>query len=255
MSDRTDERIDELIALAALGELTAADELELDSLLDEDAELHSEVDDALDTAAALHGAVVEMPPDRLKAAVLGAIAETPQMATPPLASLADPVDDQRVASPVIDLASRRRGRWIPALSAAAALVLLAGVGIVFVRDDSATNDDRVADRVENVVAAEDSVSRVLDGQLEGTVTVVYSPGEDALVIDGEGLPALGDDRAFVLWFVGDSEATPVQIFRPDANGDVLVRVDGVDPTDFVLGITEEEADGAESPSLPILATA
>ncbi len=255
MDKRTDERIDELIALAALGELTVTDELELDALLAEDAELHNEVDEALDTAAALHGAVAETPPERLRASVLDAIAQAPQTASAPDASASATIDDEAVASPVVDLAPRRRARWIPTLSAAAALVLLAGVGIVFVRSESATNDDRIADRVENVVQADDAVARVLDGQLDGTVTVVYSSGEDALVIDGEGLPVLDEDRAFVLWLVGDSGATPVQTFRPDDNGDVLVRVDGVNPVDFVLGITEEDANGAESPTLPILATA
>ncbi len=255
MVKRTDERIDELIALAALGELTAADELELDALLAEDPALDNEVDEALETAAALHGALAETPPERLRASVLDAIARAPQTASVPDASLSGTTDDGETAAPVVDLASRRRGRWVPTLSAAAALVLLAGVGIVFVRSESPTNDDRIAEQVENVVQADDAVARVLEGQLEGTVTVVYSPGEDALVIDGDGLPILDEDRAFVLWLVGDSGARPVQSFRPDDNGDVLVRVDGVNPADFVLGITEEDADGAESPTLPILATA
>lgn len=249
MNDRNDTRIDELIALAALGELSETDEIELDSLLSDDVDLASEVDGAMEVAAVLHGALPEAPPARLRASVVDAIASTSQR----------PSDDRTVdaaaadSAPVIDLSARRRNRWIPALSAAAALMLLAGVGLVFTRDDSVSVEDRVAAEAEDVVAAEDAVSRVLEGSLGGTLTVVYSPGESALVIDGDGLPVLGEDRAFVLWLVGDDTATPVQTFRPDASGDVLVRVDDVDPSEFVLNVTEEDAGGAETPTPPILA--
>lgn len=251
MDDRTDERINELIALAALGELSETDETELDALLADDVELAGEVDGAMEAAAMLHGALPEAPPERLKASIVDAIAATPQ----------SPVANSWVDEPpsgsarVIDLSARRRSRWVPALSAAAALVLLAGVGIVFTRGDSVSVDDQIAAETENVVEADDAISRELEGELGGTLTVIYSPDEEALVIDGDGLPVLGEDRAFVLWFVGDDSATPVQIFRPDDSGDVLVRVDDVDPTNFVLGVTEEDAAGAETPTLPILASA
>ncbi|MEP1125250.1 MAG: anti-sigma factor [Ilumatobacter sp.] len=268
MNDRTDERIDELIALAALGELTESDEIELDALLSEDVDLVGEVDDAVHTAALLQQAVAEAPPAHLRASVLDAIATTPQITGDGGAGLLSDgigsADEPEVAEPVlaepsvgaavVDLNARRRNRWVPALSAAAAMIMLAGIGIVVVGGDSGSDGDRLA-QVENVVGSDDAVARELEGTLAGNVTVVYSPGEEAIVIDASGLPVLGDDRAFVLWFVDDDGATPVQIFQPDASGDVLVRVDDVDPTDFVLGITEEDADGAETPTLPILASA
>ncbi|MGB3737271.1 MAG: anti-sigma factor [Ilumatobacter sp.] len=255
MSDRIEERIDELIALAALGELTESDDVELDALLADDVELSSEVDGALEAAAALHAVVSEAAPEHLRASVLDAIAATPQ--APADSSWVDqPPAAPAVPAPVIDLAEqRRRRRWIPALSAAAAMILLAGVGIVFVRGDSVSDENRLMAQVETVVSADDAIARSLEGSLDGTVTVVYSPDEEAIVIDGDGLPVLGDDRAFVLWFVSDDGATPIQTFRPDASGDVLVRVDGVDPTGFMIGITEEDAGGAEMPTTPILASA
>lgn len=251
MDERPDERVDELIALAALGELSESEEVELDALLANDVGLADEVHGAMEAAAALHGALSEAPPERLKASIVDAIAAAPQ--APAATSWVD--EPPAGSAPVVDLAARRRSRWIPALSAAAALVLLAGVGIVFTRGDSVSVEDRLVAETQNVVEADDAITRQLEGDLAGTLTVVYSPGEEALVIDGNGLPVLGEDRAFVLWFVGDDSATPIQIFRPDESGDVLVRVDDVDPSDFVLGITEEDAGGAETPTLPILATA
>lgn len=254
MNERTEERIDELISLAALGELSVPDEAELDALLADDLELADEVHQAIDTAARLQQTVAEAPPERLRASVLDAIAATAQVSGETSID-APSIDEPQVIAPAIDLSARRRSRWVPAISAAAAMIMLVGVGVVVVGGDSGSDVDRLAVQVENVVASDDAISRELRGVLDGTVTVVYSPGESAIVIDGDGLPVLGDDRAFVLWFVGDGGATPVQTFQPDASGEVLVRVDDVDPTDFVLGITEEDADGAETPTLPILASA
>lgn len=254
MNDRTEERIDELIALAALGELSGAEELELDGLLTDDPELTDELDGAVHTAALLQQTLAENPPEQLRASVLGAISKAAQIGGDrPVA--APSIDEPSVIAPVIDLSARRRSRWVSALSAAAAMIMLAGIGVVVVGGDTGPDGDRLAMRVENVVSSDDAVSRELRGVLDGSVTVVYSRGEEAFVIDGDGLPVLGEDRAFVLWFVDDGAATPVQTFRPDASGDVLVRVDGVDPTDFMLGITEENAGGAETPTLPMLASA
>ncbi len=263
MNDRTDERIDELIALAALGELSESDEVELDALLADDADLAAEVDDAVQTAALLQQAVAEAPPAHLRASVLDAIAVTAQIgdddAVGPATVPGDAVYESASNPPstdaeIVDLSARRRSRWVPALSAAAAMIMLAGIGVVVVGGDTGSDVDRLA-QVENVVGSDDAVTRELEGTLAGNVTVVYSPGEEAIVIDASGLPVLGDDRAFVLWFVDDGGATPVQTFQPDASGEVLIRVDDVDPTDFVLGITEEDAGGADRPTLPILASA
>lgn len=273
MSERTDERIDELIAFAALGELSNDDQLELDALLAEDVELAGESDAAMETAAILQGAHAEAPPAQLKASVLGAIATTSQVAAFPRPNADDQVVSDAVdarggaeSAPVVDLAARRRRRLVPILSAAAAVVVFAGVAVVVVGNDSGSGDDPIADPIENgtvvevdpideVVGAGDAVSRDLVGQLDGTLMVVHSSAEDALVIDGDGLEVLGEDREFVLWLVAEDGATRVQGFRPDASGDVRERVDGVDPSDFVLGVTEEQTGGVDQPTLPILASA
>lgn len=256
------DRLDELIALATLGELSELEEAELDELLVDDAANAEELDQAMETAATLLAAGAETPPPGLRSSVLDAIAATPQdhsadswVDQPPAASDRVVGGQDTESAQVIDLSSRRRRRWASALSAAAAVVLLGGVGIIVTRDDSPSVEEQIAAEAASVIDADDAVSRTLEGTLDGTVTVVYSPGEEALVIDGDGLPVLGEDRAFVLWFVDDGGATPVQIFRPDDSGDVLVRVDGVDPTDVVLGITEEDAGGADTPTEPILASA
>ncbi len=251
MTEPTEQRIDDLVALAVLGELSVDEELELDALLAADDELRDEVDGSMAVAAELQSLLDESPPAGLRASVLDAIASTPQIPAVPVASSETVASSEPVVAPVVDLAARRQRRWIPALAAAAAFALLAGVGAIFVAGDSGGSGDQVA----AVVAADDAVARELVGDMDGSLTVVYSAGEDAIVIDGDGMRVLDEDRAYVLWLVDDSGAIPVQTFRPDGSGAVSVRVDDVDPTDFVLGITEEDAAGAETPTLPILASA
>lgn len=233
------ERAEDLIILSALGELTAAEQLELDGLAASDPDVAAELAAEVETAAMLMAADPIEAPDSLRASVLDAIADIPQEAAP------------TEAAPVVSLAAaRQRRRLAPILSAAAAVVLLVGGAVVLTsRDDSA--DDRVA----VVVDAEDAVERQFVGQLGGSLLVVHSPSEGAVVINGAGLPQLTDAETYVLWMIRDGLASPAAEFRPDGDGDVSVRFDGVDPTDVVLGLTTEQIGDITTPTEPILATA
>ena len=235
------DRIDELIALAALGELSESERRELDVAAQSDPSVAEELDAALAAAAALQRPHAEQPPAALRNSVLSAIASTPQERIAPAASpaIAVSLDEER-----------ERRRFRPAiLAAAAAVALFVAGGLVLV----AQSDDP-SDPIAAVVEAPDASSRRLAGDIE-TLTAVYSPSEGALVIQGESVPVLDDTETYQLWLVGDDGATSVGIFRPDEDGIVAERFAGADPTGFVIGVTEEPAGGSESPTLPILASA
>ena len=117
----------------------------------------------------------------------------------------------------------------------------------------ASRDD-ASDPVAVVIDAPDATSRALAGEI-GALTVVYSAGEGALVVEGVGVTVLDDASTYQLWLVGDDGATSVGTFRPEADGTVSERFADADPTGFVLGVTEEPAGGSETPTLPILASA
>lgn len=233
----TSDRIDDLIALAALGELTEAERRELDEAAAGDPIVAADLEDALAAAAALQRGHAEEPPPSLRASVLASVAATPQ--------------DGPSAAPVVSLQDERhRRRFRPAVLAAAAAVALfvaGGVVLLVSRDDA-------SDPIAAVVDAPDATTRVLDGQI-GTLTVVYSADEGAIVVEGAGVPVLDDSATYQLWLVGDDGAISVGVFRPDADGTVSERFSDADPTGFVLGVTEEPAGGSESPTLPILASA
>ncbi len=122
------ERTHELIALAALGELTTAEQLELDQAIQDDPAVGAELDDALTAAATLQRLGSVEPPASIRPAVLSAIASTPQddLSTSqpdPTNAAASPAES---AAAVDDLAARRaRRRFRPMLLAAAAVALFA----------------------------------------------------------------------------------------------------------------------------------
>lgn len=236
-------RIDELIALAAMGELSPSERRELDDAVRSDPAVAGELDEALRVAANVQRPLSETPPAGLRDSVLAAIAATPQ----------DPaVEEPELApvAPVTSLEARRATRRFAPLLAAAAAVAVFAVGGLAVVQSNSDGDDPVA----AVVEADDATSRPLSGDLQ-TLTVVYSPSLDAMVVEGEGVPVLDDSSTYQLWLVGDDGATSVGIFRPDADGSVSERFTDADPTGFVLGVTREPAGGSASPTLPILASA
>jgi anti-sigma-K factor RskA len=243
-SDETPDRIDELIALAALGELSTDERRELDDAVRNDPSLSAELDEALRVAAAIQRPDVAVPPAGLRDSVLAAIAATPQEGV-------DGRPAERSAPPaVVHLEGRRqRRRFAPMMFAAAAVALFVVGGVVVV-----TSNDSGDDPVAAVIEASDATSRPLAGEI-GTLTVVYSASLDALVVQGVGVPVLDESATYQLWLVGDGGATSVGVFRPDADGSVSERFGDADPTDFVVGVTREPAGGSESPTLPILASA
>ena len=246
----TSDRIDELIALAALGELSVEERDELDEAARRDQTIASEVDEALAAAAAIQRPYAEDPPAALRNSVLAAIASTAQeLVDDGGADLASGTPHSGSASVVSFEAERARRRFRPGLLAAAAVALFFVGGVALV----ATNDDG-SDPIAAVIDAPDATVRSLTGEIDG-ITVIYSASEGALVVEGDGLAVLADRATYQLWLVGDDGATSVGTFRPDADGTVSQRFGDADPIGFVLGVTQEPAGGSESPTLPILASA
>ncbi len=272
------ERIDDLITLAALGELTADEARELDAAVQADPAVARELDDALAAAAALQSAAPVSPPPTLRASVLDAIAGLPQGAAgapPVLGGAAAPGEDESasvsasptagadaVAAPdttgpaeapsvvrsIGSARSRRRiGPWIAA--AAAAVVVVVGAVVVLSGDG---DDPGVADEIAAVIDADDAVARSLSGDI-GAIEVVFSAERDALVLTGDGIEPLPEGSTYQAWLVADGAPASVGTFAPDAEGTIALRADGVDPTGAVVAVTVEPAGGSEQPTMPIVA--
>ena len=84
-------RIDDLIALAALGELSEQESAELDAAVAADPAVAAELDEALASAAALQSSPAEPPPPQLKQSVMDAIAGVPQLPVVEAAPISTPM--------------------------------------------------------------------------------------------------------------------------------------------------------------------
>jgi anti-sigma factor RsiW len=235
------ERAEDLIVLAALGELTAEERLELDGLAAADPAVAAELAAELDTAAQLMSATPIDAPASLRASVLEAIGDVAQVAPAEAPAAVVSIEERR---------ERRSRRLLPILSAAAAVVLVVGGAVVLTGGDDSSGDEFAL-----VADAPDAVERDFVGMADAELRLVYSPSEDAIVLDGNGVPSLDDAQTYVLWLIRDGEATPAAEFRPDTSGEVSARFDGIDPSDAVLGITAEPIGAVTTPTEPILATA
>ncbi|MEP7204388.1 MAG: anti-sigma factor [Ilumatobacteraceae bacterium] len=229
-------RIDDLIAMAALGELTDNEAAELDAATS-DSEVAAELEAALSAAAALQASAREVPRTTLRASVLGAITGVHQDVAP-------------AAPNVVSIDRARSRRFAPLAAAAAVLLFVAGAVVV-----ASNNDSRSTDSVAAVLDADDASTRPFSGSLGDSLVAAYSPTEAALVISGAAVVAPDVDETYQLWLIDDSGATSVGVFRPDRSGAVSVRFGNTDPSDFSLGVTLEPSGGSLQPTMPILATA
>ncbi|MFK8023396.1 MAG: anti-sigma factor [Ilumatobacter sp.] len=247
----TDDRFDELLTLAALGELDEREMAELDSAVADDPERRAELDANLRIAAELQQVAPVSPPPSLKDSVMAAIDALDENSVTDR-TLAPPAVGTRpvVETPVISLESERRRRrpWTAFAAAAAVAALFAGGLFVVARDNE-------PDRIEVVAAADDAVRRVLiDGELDGELEVVYSASLDAFVLLGTDIPVLADDETYQLWLVDAAGARSMGVFTPDDDGTVSERFDGSDPSEVTVGVTVEPAGGSSEPTLPIVAS-
>ena len=106
-------------------------------------------------------------------------------------------------------------------AAAAVVAIVAGV-LVISPFDSSDNDEIAA-----VVDDPDAITiacRNADGGLTGSISIVYSQRENAVVVQGQDLATPPEDGVYQLWAIRDETAQNAGVsFRPD-DGDVELYV-------------------------------
>lgn len=222
-----------MLALDAVGALTADERAELVLALRDRPDLQAELEELRAAAMLLAADVHEEPPPSLRAGVLAAAASTPQ---------------EPAVAPVVPLAGRRRRtRWLAAGAAAAAAVVALVAGVVI------TSDDGPGDQVAAVLDDAGARTIAMEGELAG-LSIVYSAIEDAAVLTGRGLPLPADERVYELWEIrGSDPPKPVDTFRPDSDGEVELLLTGIEPDSATWAITEEPAGGSDAPTTPVIA--
>jgi anti-sigma factor RsiW len=130
MSDDINNRIDELLVLAALGELSEAENDELDGALAADSELADELAAALAIAARLQSIFEIAPPAAMKQSVMAAIRGVAQDAGPAATDAGPAATDAQSRTFVGELDGTLDAVWSPSSHA----FILAGTGIPVLSD-------------------------------------------------------------------------------------------------------------------------
>jgi anti-sigma-K factor RskA len=192
-----------------------------------------------ETAARLGLAKTLDPPPQLRPRVLSAAYRTRQL-PPPVAER-------------IGLERRRRIPRLAAALAAAALVVVATLGITQVVTRHQPGGAPTANAaISRVVTAADAQTETARTSAGGTVTVVVSAGQRAAVVSATGMRSLPASETYQLWVIGPHGARSAGLLSGTGQvGPVLAS--GVASGDRI-GITVEPAGGTASPTTtPVIA--
>lgn len=219
-----------------------------------------------ETAALLaYGTEPQAPPPQLKADVMAAIRNKRQLT------------DQTNNTVVREIASAKKhrshaasshtaqgNRWMPALSAAAAMLVVAGVAGWVVGQSSSDADMQqrlVALEAQQAAAAAQQEAMLgivgaADAKIATTemadgasVTVASSGKANQAVVLVQGMPELPSDKTYELWFISAAGAVPAGLMQnPGSPTPGMQILEGPLGGATHVGITVEPAGGSPAPT-------
>ena len=282
MTDR--DELHQLTGAYALNALTPSERAAFEEHLEQSDDAAREVDEMTETAALLaFSATPVQPPADMRARLMAAIATTPQLAAPATADVAtgaasisstppalhavrqdaEPTEAQRRAIDTVangggvngsgSAAATARSRWFskPVMvlaGAAAAAGLFFGGSLLGVSISDSSEVENQAASLAEITAADDVQRQVAEVAGGGTATLIFSPELDRSAVLIDGLPALGSDEIYELWYIDDDGARPAGTFNAAETGQTWRVLDGDMAENDVIGITVEPAGGSEAPT-------
>lgn len=152
---------------------------------------------------------------------------------------------QHPSTKVVPFPRRRVWQTVAGVAAAAAVAF----AVLFF---NAQNQLDSARQLEEILAAGDLVTVAVEDSPIGAARFVYSAELGRGVFTGIGLELVPDDRTYQLWLIDESGPVSAGVFRPDAEGDAVVVVEGELGSGVVLGVTVEPAGGSPQPTGEVL---
>ena len=257
----------------ALNAVTDAERTDFERHALDNPEALEEVRSLSETAALLaYGTPTQIPPPELKANVMAAIRNTRQLRA---SSVVRDISSAGAPRPAGTTARPRpaglaRRRWAPLVSAAAALVLLAGVGLGgWVAGQDASRRDMehqvaVAQEQQAQQAALLAIMASPDAKIQttaigdsGSVTVASSQKVNQAAIMASSMPVLPTGKTYELWFISAAGAVPAGLM-PGTKGtaEAVQVLNGELGGATHVGITVEPAGGSPKPTTtPVLVKA
>jgi anti-sigma factor RsiW len=148
----------------------------------------------------------------------------------------------------------RRGRWAPALGAAAAVAAVVAIGLgIYATSLAGDLDDTrsaLAQAEQARAVLTDPQARRVEMQAGDGQLVVGSGGDAVLVLDGIGPAPAG--RVYEVWVIQGDTPQRAGLF-PGTDARDVVLVDGVVPAGAVVAVTVERAGGVDAPTSPPVA--
>lgn len=153
----------------------------------------------------------------------------------------------RPLPPLVETLPERVRRWPARLVAAAAVLLVVGLGAAVVHPWSTSPST-----TDRVLQASDAVTREVTLPQGGTITVVNSPHIGRAVLMARGLPAPPPGKAYEAWLKDDrGNMRPAGLIHD--GGDRTMVMAGDSSKAVGAGVTLEPASGSKQPTSAPLA--
>lgn len=169
-------------------------------------------------------------------------------------------DDHEAAVIPLDRyrSSVRRSRWLTVAAAALMVTSVTGVGLWnserMAQDDARatiealqsaqSGSDQEREMISSLLTAEDTSQLAIPAEHGGTLHVMYSRNQGAMIVQGAGLPELPNDSTYQLWIVDDTARSAGLISDP---GQAVMAQEEM-PLTAQIGLSIEPAGGSEQPT-------
>jgi anti-sigma-K factor RskA len=211
----------------ALNALSPDEAAEFATHLEQCPSCREEVEGLQDVAARLGAVEATPPPSALRARILAAADQQPQL--PPK---------------VTPIEMARSRRWVPRVaSAAAAVVLIAAAVLGITRPWESNPTSNVAAPVSQVFKAPDAHTATVTTANGGRLRVATSAERGEMAVETRGLPKL-DHRTYQMWAVRNDRATSVGLIEDLKAGKVMP----IPAAGTTVAITVEPAGGSNRPT-------
>ncbi|MDO5751769.1 anti-sigma factor [Arthrobacter sp.] len=247
----------------ALDALDNRERVEFEKFALTDEQTAQEARELTETATLLaYGTDEQAPPPQLKADVMAAIRNKRQPPNP--SAVRDISSGKRHGSHSSAPNTTKGSRWLPALGAAAALVVFAGAAGWVVGQNSTDTDlqKRLVALESNqasaaaqqeamlgIVSASDAKIATTEMSDGASVTVASSTTANRAAIMVKGMPELPADKTYELWFISAEGAVPAGVMpNPGSPTPGMQVLDGKLNGATHVGITIEPAGGSPAPT-------
>lgn len=186
----------------------------------------------------------------------------PSISTPPSAPSTAPPSTAPSAQ-VVPLdryrASVRRSRWTAAAAAVLLVTTIVGAGLWNAERtaqqearaslEAMASEQAVSDQeramVSAIMSADDASHLAVPAEHGGSLEVMYSRGEEAMIVQPVNLPELPADETYQLWMIDASGAASAGVLEDPA---APMMHPGAIPAGSSLGLSIEPAGGSAQPS-------